>query len=275
MLGRTADNLYWMGRYVERAENLARILDVSFRMALVPQSDGVVQSIWTSALEVAGGLESYEAKFGAVGRDATIRFLAFDADNASSIHSCIRAARDNARALRGAITTEMWEAINTTWLEMQDVAADASASNAQRNFFEWIKDRAHLFRGVTEGTMLRDDCHGFVRLGWSIERGDNTARLLDSKYHVLLPALDQVGGAVDYYQWGALLRSVGAFSAYHKIYSNVITPWRVAELLVLRADMPRSLHACVDRTTEILDGLSGVSPRECRRQIQTDFMMVA
>jgi uncharacterized alpha-E superfamily protein len=134
-----------------------------------------------------------------------------------------------------------------------------------RNLLDWVKERVNLFRGVANGTMLQDDSYNFVRLGWSLERGGNTARLLDSKYHILLPSVADVGGAVDYYQWGALLRSVSAFRAYHKIYSNVIVPSRVAELLIMRADMPRSLHACLNQITATLDELCGRRPFECRR----------
>lgn len=265
MLGRTADSLYWMARYVERAENVARLLDVALRMSLIPSSQETRESTWVSALEVAGGQADFAERHNDVTRDDVIRFLAHDPDNPSSIYSSLRAARENARALRGTITTEMWESLNATWLEIRDNSAREMAGRDQRDLFDWVKERAHLFRGVTDGTMLQDDSYQFTQLGWYVERAGNTARLLDSKYHILLPSLQEVGGAVDYYQWGALLRSVSAFRAYHKIYSNVITPRRVAELLIMQSDMPRSLHACLNQITTALDWLCGRRPFECRR----------
>jgi uncharacterized alpha-E superfamily protein len=159
----------------------------------------------------------------------------------------------------------MWESLNATWLEIRDADGQGVRSRDHRDLFDWVKERAHLFRGVTNGTMLQDDSFEFTRLGWYVERAGYTARLLDSKYHILLPSAEEVGGAVDYYQWGALLRSVSAFRAYHKIYSNVITPRRVAELLIMQADMPRSLHSCLNQITASLDQLCDRCPFECRR----------
>ena len=194
-----------------------------------------------------------------------IRYLAFDPDFPSSIFSSIRSARENARALRATITTEMWECLNTTWLEIRDLDPNTAVDDGLSDFFDWVKDRALLFRGVTNSTMLRDESYAFLDLGLAIERGDNTVRLLDAKYHVLLPKDEIVGGSVDYYQWGALLRSLSAFRAYHKIYSDVIRPHRVAELLLLRRDMPRSLTSCFERINARLDGLCRDRPRECQR----------
>lgn len=265
MLGRTADSLYWMGRYMERAENVARILDVGLRMALIPSPAKTRQSAWASTLEVAGGYDAFTEDSQEITRDNVVDYLVLNPDVPSSIYSSLRAARDNARALRGTITTEMWEALNSTWLEMREMDEASVKDQGYRNLFDWVKERSHLFRGVTADTMLQDDSYEFVRLGWFIERAGNTARLLDSKYHVLLPSPDDVGGAIDYYQWGALLRSVSAYRAYHKVYNNVIDPSRVAELLIVRADMPRSLHACLANITRALDYLCERSPKECRR----------
>lgn len=265
MLGRTADSLYWMARYMERAENVARILDVALRMALIPSGKETRDSAWISTLEVAGVQEEFDDRYGEATRDNIIHYLVLDSDYPSSIYASLRAARENARALRGTITIEMWESLNATWLEVRDWDDSALQRRGYRQMLEWVKERVHLFRGVTSGTMLQDDSYEFARLGWFVERSGYTARLLDSKYHVLLPSVEDVGGAVDYYQWGALLRSVSAFRAYHKIYSNVITPRRVAELLIMRADMPRSLHACLSQITASLDQLCGRDPFECRR----------
>jgi uncharacterized alpha-E superfamily protein len=265
MLGRTADSLYWMARYTERAENIARLLDVGYRMGLLAGDGPSQQSVWASSLEVSGTQFSYAEKYDEVTRDDVIRHLAIDRENLSSIVSCIYAARENARALRGSITTEMWEALNATWLELRDIDENTLRLRGYRDLFDWVKERTNLFRGVTEGTMLQDDGYAFMRLGWYLERANNTARLLDSKYHVLLDSASDVGGAVDYYQWGALLRSVSAFRAYHRVYSNVIVPMRVAELLIMRDDMPRSLHACLNRINDAFDQLCDRRPYECRR----------
>lgn len=265
MLGRTADSLYWMARYMERAENISRILDVALRMALIPSAKETRDSAWASTLEVAGVQEDFDERYGEPTRENIIRYLVLDPDYPSSIYASLRAARDNARALRGTITIEMWESLNATWLEIRDLDDGKLRARGHRDLFDWVKERVHLFRGVTSGTMLQDDSYEFVRLGWFVERSGNTARLLDSKYHVLLPSAEDVGGAVDYYQWGALLRSVAAFRAYHKIYNNVITPRRVAELLIMRADMPRSLHTCLRQITASLDQLCNRRPFECRR----------
>lgn len=265
MLGRTADQLYWMARYVERAENMVRLIDVGHRMALLDMRGAEQASVWLSALEVSGDAEAYAARYGEVTGAGVIRYLALDPDCRSSIYASIRAARENARALRATITTEMWESLNTTWIEICDVEEARIAERGYREFFDWVKNRALLFRGVADSTMLRDESYAFLDLGLALERADNTARLLDSKYHVLLPHDENVGGSVDYYQWGALLRSVSAFRAYHRIYSDIIRPVRVAELLLLRRDMPRSLNSCFERITRSLDGLCRDRPRECQR----------
>lgn len=265
MLGRVADQLYWMARYSERTENMARIIDVANRMTLTPQDDETCQSAWVSALEVAGAVNGYNEKHGDINGADVVHYLALDPDNPASIYSAIRATRENARALRGSITTEMFESINSTWLELKAMDDDVIKPAGRRAFFDWVKDRAHLFRGVAEGTMLQDEAMCFMKIGLDIERADCTARLLDSKYHVLLPASEEVGGSLDYYQWGTLLRSLSAFRAYHKIYRDRISASRVAELVILNAQMPRSLRCCYDRLTETLEDLCGTSAPECQR----------
>lgn len=266
MLSRAADSLYWMARYIERAENMARILDVSWRMSLTPTGDDPQRTLWEPALIIAGCDTAFAQKGGAVNARAAIEFLALDPANPSSIHSCIRTARENARAQRTQITTEMWEAMNQTWLETRAMTWDKVDAMGMRQFFDWVKERSHLFRGVTHGTMQRDNAFCFVRLGTFLERADSTARILDVKYHVLLPSPQDVGGAVDYYQWGALLRSVSAFQVYRRIYRDVIRPLRVAELLILRPDMPRSIRASMG---EVLDNLEAL-----QREYQRDYECV-
>lgn len=270
MLSRTADHLYWMARYIERAENMARVLDVTYNMSLVPNAAESEAALWLPALEISGNVEAFEKSYsGENGVEYTaanvIHYLALDMNNPSSIYCALRSARENAHAVRVAMTTETWENINALWLEFGQFVKQDLAQSGLREFCDWVKARSHLFRGVCFGTMLRDDAFNFVRLGTFIERADNTARLLDVKYHLLLPEQEEVGGAVDYYEWSAVLRSVSAFQAYQKIYSDTIEPWRVAELLVLRRDMPRSLHACFDEITPILELLSGSRHTECKR----------
>ena len=262
MLSRAADSLYWMSRYMERAENMARLLDVSYRMSLTATDAFSQHTQWEPALVVAG----CEAPFRKTGKKAdarnVIEFLALDADNPSSIRAALWSARENARAMRTQITTEMWEALNSTWLEMRALDYARIEAMGLRVFFDWVKERSHLFRGVGYGTMTRDAAYRFVRVGTFLERADATARLLDVKYHVLLPSTRDVGGAVDYYQWGALLRSVSAFQAYRRLYRDAIVPRRVAELLVLREDMPRSLRSCFRELTRLLDELREMFARD-------------
>ena len=265
MLSRTADHLYWMARYIERAENMARVLDVTYSMSLVPNAAQSEAALWLPALEISGNVEAYEKDYDNVNAADVIHYLSMDMNNPSSIYNALRNARENARAVRVAMTSETWENINALWLEFDQFRGQDLAQNGLLEFCDWVKARSHLFRGVCFGTMLRDDAFSFVRLGTFIERADNTARLLDVKYHLLLPEEEEVGGAVDYYEWSAVLRSVSAFQAYQKIFSDTIVPWRVAELLVLRRDMPRSLHACLDEINHILDQLSGNRQTECRR----------
>lgn len=265
MLSRTADHLYWMARYIERAENMARVLDVTYSMSLVPNAAQSEAALWLPALEISGNVAAYEAEFGDINAADMIHYLAMDFNNPSSIYNALRNARENARAVRVAMTSETWENINALWLEFDQFRGQDLAQNGLREFCDWVKARSHLFRGVCFGTMLRDDAFRFVRLGTFIERADNTARLLDVKYHLLLPEDEEVGGAVDYYEWSAVLRSVSAFQAYQKIFSDTIVPLRVAELLVIRRDMPRSLHACLDEINAILEQLSSNRHTECRR----------
>jgi len=255
MLARAADNLYWMARYTERAENMARILDVSYRMSLLPVASEAQRTLWEPALIIAGADKPFAAKNLPVTSRNVMEYLALDRDNPSSIYSCLASARENARSMRVQITSEMWESLNATWLEVRDLSYNRLEAMGPRTFFDWVKERSHLFRGVTYGTMLRDEAFRFVRLGTFLERADCTARLLDVKYHVLLPRPEDVGGALDYYQWGALLRSVSAFRAYRNLYRDVIKPIRIAELLILRADMPRSLLASFNEIREILTSL--------------------
>lgn len=250
MLSRTADHLFWMARYIERAENTARMLDVNVQTALLPQDPENAEQGWRAMLSICELTESFSERHDEVSAEAVIDFMVKDPNNPSSIYCCLQGARENARAVRGALTTEVWETNNTTWLELKKVLADGTVERDPSEFFEWVKFRSHLSRGVTIGTMLKDDAFRFIRLGTFLERADNTARLLDVKFHSMpFSVLANSGTAdphADYYHWAAILRSVSAFETYRKVYRDVITPDRVAELLILRDDMPRSLLASLN-----------------------------
>jgi uncharacterized alpha-E superfamily protein len=239
-----------MARYIERAENTARMLDVNVQTALLPQDPENAEQGWRAMLSICELTEAFFQRHDEVSAEAVIDFMVKDPSNPSSIYFCLQGARENARAVRGALTTEVWETNNTTWLELKKVLADGTVERDPSEFFEWVKFRSHLSRGVTIGTMLKDDAFRFIRLGTFLERADNTARLLDVKFHSMpfspLANLSTADPHADYYHWAAILRSVSAFETYRKVYRDVITPDRVAELLILRDDMPRSLLASLN-----------------------------
>jgi uncharacterized alpha-E superfamily protein len=264
MLSRTADHLFWMSRYMERAENLARLLDVTWQMSLVPQSLEAANQNWNAIIALNSLEEEFASRYSAVNAENVLRFMVSDTANHASIHSCLRLCRENAHAVRGTVTSEMWETMNSTWLEAREKTFEQIFNAGIGEFFEWVKMRSSLSRGTTLGTLLQDEAYHFIRLGTLLERADNTARILDVKYHVLRPHGDE--GATDFYQWGALLRSVSAFEVYRKAYRDVITPERVAELLILRMDMPRSLHFCMNGVVKNLDLIANLHSSETQRQ---------
>jgi uncharacterized alpha-E superfamily protein len=264
MLSRTADHLFWMSRYMERAENTARMLNVNYETSLLPQSAEATEQGWRGLLSISELTPAYLQRYsGFNGRDV-MDFMVRDENNPSSILACLRAARENARAVRGTLTTEVWETQNQTWLEFNRLLREGAFTRDPGAFFEWVKFRSHLSRGVTVGTMLQDDSLHFLRIGTFLERGDNTARLLDVKFHALAGEYFGNGNPkevheVDFYHWSAILRSVSGFEIYRKVYRNVIRPELVAELLILRPDMPRSLAACVN---ELLANLKLVANQQ-------------
>lgn len=250
MLSRTADHLFWMARYMERAENTARMLDVNYQASLLPQSADESEKGWKGLLGISELSGDFAERYGEVTPSSVMRYMVSDAENGSSIRSCLQAARENARAVRGTLTTEVWETQNQTWLEFQRMMTDETYLRDPGSTFEWVKFRSHLSRGVTVGTMLQDEAFHFLRIGSFLERADNTARLLDVKFHAV--ESEYHGGKtadrdveVDFYHWSGILRSVSGFEVYRKAYRTVILPEKVAELLILRVDMPRSLAACM------------------------------
>lgn len=266
MLSSTADHLFWMARSMERAENTARMLDVTYRMSLLKRALIEPHHEWRAMLSISGLHEDFEARYDVPSADNVLHFMALDEKNPGSIYNSIFKARENARAVRGSITSEMWETLNSTWLEMRRIQGDGIAADGVSRFFDWVKERSHLSRGIAHGTMLRDNTFRFIRLGNFLERADNTARILDVKYHILLPSPKDVGGAADYYQWSSVLRSVSAFESYRRVYRDQITPKRVAELLILRPDMARSLITCVDEVNRLLHEIDGPRANELLRR---------
>ncbi len=279
MLSRTADHLFWMARYMERAENTARMLDVNYQTALLPQSADVAEQGWRGLLSISELTLPFAKRYSEVTARNVMDFMVRDEDNSSSILACLRAARENARAVRGALTTEVWETQNQTWLEFNRLLSAGAFDRDPGAFFEWVKVRSHQSRGVTVGTMLMDDSLHFLRLGTFLERADNTARLLDVKFHALTGdyfGADNVKDSqeVDFYHWSAILRSVSGFEVYRKVYRNVIRPERVAELLILRPDMPRSLAACMNETVANLQQVANQQSSETLRRagrLQSDL----
>lgn len=266
VLSRSADHLFWMSRLMERAENTARILDVSERMGLLPTGEEArTGGEWDAVLQITGDVTIFHEHFPEATAANVIAHMTLDPKNPSSIYSTVYAARENARAERVGITTEMWEALNSTWLEISKMTSPKLAARGYRNFFDWIKERSHLFRGAAVATMLRDERYHFLRLGTFVERADNTARILDVKYHILLPEEIEVGSAIDHFHWGALLRSVSAYRNYHHAYKQVITPRNVADLLILNERFPRSLHACFNEIVALLDDIAGPRGGEATR----------
>ena len=275
MLSRTADHLFWMARYIERAENTARMLDVNLSTSLLPQSAQASERGWRALLSISELTEEFDERYPVVSPRDVMDFMVRDASNSSSICACLQAARENARAVRGSLTTEVWETHNDTWLDLQRKLADGTPERDPQSFFEWVKFRSHLSRGVTIGTMLKDEAFYFVRLGTFLERADNTARLIDVKYHGLgdEPAdrreaadPESVDHPPDFYHWAAVLRSVSAFETYRKVYRDVITPSRVAELLILRGDMPRSLASCLNEVSINLEMVRNSRSDETERR---------
>ena len=255
MLGRTADELYWMSRYIERAENMARLLEVGYRIALLPRQGEGGESEWRSTLRSAGCEDTYLARHGEIATKPVVDFMLFDRDNPSSVQSCLATARHNARAQRTALTRDMWESLNSAWIEFNAIDPGQTSSDKLPALFDWIKGKSALFRGALLNTMLRNDRYYFSQLGTFVERADNTARILDVKYYVLLPHKEMIGGNVDHAQWAAILRSVSAHRSFRWVYKDGYSPWRIADYLILNRQLPRSLRSSYDEIVMALERL--------------------
>jgi uncharacterized alpha-E superfamily protein len=256
MLGRTANDLYWLSRYVERAENMARLIEAGYRLALTPRSGDASTQEWASTLASSATAELYSAKYSELTTRDVVNFLMFDPSNPSSVYSCLATARRSARAQRTALTREMWESLNSSWLEFQTIKPQNLRADAMPRILDWVKERSAAYRGALMNTILRNDTYFFSQLGTFVERADNTARILDVKYYVLLPSSKMVGSSVDNVQWEAILRSVSAHRSYRWVYKDSYRSWRIAEYVILNRTMPRSLWTCYREIDDALVELS-------------------
>jgi uncharacterized alpha-E superfamily protein len=277
MLGRTAASLFWTSRYNERAENMARLLEVGYRISMTPRLGQDVSEDWRSTLASAGCETAFFNKYDELTKRSIVAHMLFDPENPSSVRTCIEAARNNARSVRTAITGEMWESINTTYLEFMEVRPQHMNDDKLPDFLSWIKQRSMMFRGALLGTLMRDEGYHFSQFGTFVERADNTSRILDVKYWILLPDNEFVGGSLDRYQWSTILRSVSAHRSYRHAYrdSNV-RPFNVAEFLILRKEMPRSLAYCYDWITGSMVDLTaryGEQPEALRLAHETNALL--
>ena len=260
MLSRVADSCFWLSRYLERAETNSRILDVNIQIALdfEENNDGKVRQQWMPILSTAKERELFRQIHGEVTSEAIMDFVTFEKANSNSILSSMTQARENARTVREQISSEMWEQINRLYLYLQSPAARIAFRESPIGFFRLLVDHLHSFQGITDATMTHGEGWQFIQAGKYIERADSTSRVLDFKYHLLLPSGEQVGGNVDITQWMAVLRSCSAMEAYFKISRGHVTSWQVAEFLILHDTFPRSIRFCVDALDQALHSISGV-----------------
>jgi uncharacterized alpha-E superfamily protein len=259
MLSRVADSLYWLARHIERVENNARILDVNMQVTLDCDEAGsdVEQHAWQPILATLEDQTLFSSVHAAINADSVCSFVTFAKENPNSIWSSVAVARENARTVREYISSEMWERINALYLWLNGGEARDLAGGTGIDFYRQVVDRCHQFHGTTDQTLTHGEGWDFLQVGKYIERADNASRLLDLKYHILLPHGEQVGGNVDTVQWQAVLRSCSAFEAYRKIYRGQVTPWSVAEFIILHDEFPRSVRFCVDALDEALHRISG------------------
>ncbi|GGG63420.1 hypothetical protein GCM10011415_07290 [Salipiger pallidus] len=276
MLSRTADHLYWLARYMERAETTARLLEVGARTALLPDPSGGYRNDWEAVLRAKGTYQQFHDKYGELNQRDIETWLFFDAENPASVLSCINAARENARVVRTALTSPVWDAINTAYQELKQFQRTERSKLMTSELTEWTLRTCFLVRGCILATQLRNDGYDFMGLGTSIERADNTARLIDVKYYVLLPSLSYVGSGLDQSQWALLLQSMTAQRAFNWTYTGEITAQKIAHLLILNRKFPRSLLSCVQWACDHLDNIAdiygtGTRAQESAHQLLTDL----
>lgn len=256
MLSRTAENLYWIARFVERAETNARLMEVGARNALIPNTGGGYRNEWESVLQASGGVGLFAEKYGDAVQRNIETFLFFDHDNPSSVANCIEHARENGRIVRTALTSQVWDALNTAWAEMRELARQERSSLSVNDLVDWTVRTSTLIRGAINSTQLRTDGYDFMNIGHYVERADSTARLLDVKYYVLLPQIEFVGSGLDNYQWRTLLRAMNANRAFNFVYGGEVTPRKIVDFLVLNTISPRSLLSAAEGAVNHLDRLA-------------------
>jgi uncharacterized alpha-E superfamily protein len=258
VLGRVAQNLFWLSRYVERAENMARLLEVGYRMSLTSRREGGASEHLVSMMQAAEVDEQFAFKHKVADIASVSQFMLFDETNLSSVRSCLLAARTNARSVRTALTTDMWESLNSAWLEFSSIDPRDVSGSRLIELLGWVKTVSYRYRGALLSTFLRDEGYAFSQIGNFVERADNTARILDMKYYVLLPRPDLVGSDVDIQQWTLILRAASAHRSYRHVYHDRYKASNIADYLILRPEMPRSLLFSVGWINRTLDMLTEI-----------------
>jgi uncharacterized alpha-E superfamily protein len=271
MLSRVADALFWLSRYTERAENNARMADVNLQLMLDAQLlNSKNQQHWESIIFTLEDNELFKKHYPEITKDSVVEFVTFDRRNPNSIYSCLALARENARTVREQISVEMWEQINRMFLLFRSGDAKQMFEVSTYEFFKWILEGSQLFQGVTDATMSHDEGWEFIQLGKYLERADRTSRILDIKYHILLPTGEQIGGNVDTIQWMAVLKSCSALEPYRKHYRGQVAPWKVVEFLVKNPTFPRSVIFCVNSVDESLHKITGVDRGDFNYKVEAE-----
>ncbi len=259
MLSRVADSLYWLARYIERAENNSRILDVNLQVTLDDDNSGADsdKQDWEPILASLEDQKLFHSLYAVTNAETVCEFVTFAKENPNSIRSCIAGARENARTVREYISSEMWERVNSLYLWMNSADARQLFASSAIDFFRQVVDHSHQFHGTTNATLTHGEGWNFLQIGKYLERADSTSRILDLKYHILLPRGEEVGGNVDTVQWQALLKSCSAFEAYRKLHIGPVAPWSVAEFIILHDSFPRSIRFCAEGLDAALHRISG------------------
>lgn len=261
MLSRVADSLYWLARYIERAENNSRILDVNLQVTLDDESDGEDRERldWEPILASLEDQKLFHSLYAVTNAETVCEFVTFAKENPNSIRSCVAGARENARTVREYISSEMWERVNSLYLWLNSAEARQLFASSAIDFFRHVVDYAHQFQGTTDATLTHGEGWDFMQIGKYLERADSISRILDLKYHILLPRGEKVGGNVDTVQWQAVLKSCSAFEAYRKLHTGPVAPWSVAEFILLHDSFPRSIRFCAESLDAALHRISGSS----------------
>jgi uncharacterized alpha-E superfamily protein len=263
MLSRAASSLFWMARYLERAESQARLLDVSLTMALIDVPEDRIEQLSVPLL-VSGTRDVFFEHYDEITPQNLIDFLLLDDRHPASVFNIIRSARDNALHVRGNLSADVWESINQAWLELKELQKKGVTESNASSVFDWVRERSHMFRGAAYGTLLRNDAFHFLRLGTFIERADTTARVLDIRHVMAMKAMEEQATRA-FFEWTAVLHSLAAFEAYQNTYGHNLEPMNVAELLILKPDVPRSLHGCLKEISSLLEQIESGSAKRSRR----------